>query len=119
MRSVSDSSSAVLREDRSPPASAPRHRQWEPLARATRSVVLELLENRRLFDGGDFSLDFIAAAPFTYHHSTGGGAYDDRTIGKENDVVESLEGGDFAAGDIVTYFVAITVDAGATGVQTI
>jgi len=89
------------------------------LAAASRRVVLEMLEGRRLFDGGDFSLDFIAAAPFTYDHSTGGGAYDDRTIGKDEDVVESLEGGDFAAGDFVTYFVAITVDAGATGVQTI
>lgn len=60
-------------------------------------------------DGGDFSLDFIAAAPFTYDHDTGGGAYDDRTIGKNKDVVESLEGGDFACGDKVTHFVQIRV----------
>ena len=78
-----------------------------------------MLEGRRLFDGGDFSLDFVAAAPFTYDHSTGGGAYDNRTIGKDKDVVESLEGGDFAAGDIVTYFVAVSVDDAATGAQTI
>jgi len=64
-------------------------------------------------DGGDFSLNFVAAAPFTYDHATGGGAFDDRTIGKANDVVESLEGGDFACGDLVTHFVKITVGAGA------
>jgi hypothetical protein len=64
-------------------------------------------------DGGDFKLDFIAAAPFTYDHTTGGGAFDDRTIGKANDVVESLEGGDFACGDWVTHFVQISVIPGA------
>ena len=72
---------------------------------------------------GDFSLDFVAAAPGSYDHLTGGGAYDDRTIGKNADVVESLEGGDFQCGDIVTYFLAIEVDdtaaAGADDAQTI
>jgi hypothetical protein len=71
-----------------------------------------------LANGGDFSLDFAAAAPFTYDHSTGGGAYDDRTIGKNKDVVESLEGGDFACGQLVTHFVQIRVAAGAA-IQTI
>ncbi len=70
-------------------------------------------------DGGDFSLDFVAAAPFTYNHLFGGGAYDDRTIGKDKDVVESLEGGDFACGDIVTFLTQIRVDSGALGAQTI
>ena len=37
-------------------------------------------------DGGDYSLDFVAAEPFSYDHSTGGGAFNDRTIG--TDVVE-------------------------------
>ena len=69
--------------------------------------------------GGDFSLDFTAAAPFTYDHTTGGGAFDDRTIGKNKDVVESLEGGDFACGDLVSFLTQIQVDAGATGTQTI
>ncbi len=59
---------------------------------------------------GDFSIDFIAAAPQSYNHLTGGGAYDDRTIGVDKDVVESLEGGDFSCGDIVTYFAEVTVD---------
>jgi hypothetical protein len=59
---------------------------------------------------GDFSIDFIAAAPQSYNHLTGGGAYDDRTIGVGYDVVESLEGGDFSCGDIVTYFAKVTVD---------
>ena len=58
---------------------------------------------------GDFSLDFIASAPKTYSHITGGGAYDDRTIGKANDVVESLEGADFRFGDIITFLIAVKV----------
>ena len=63
--------------------------------------------SRCLQPGGDFSnTDFVAAAPYTYDHSTGGGAYDDRTIGDYNDVVEQLEGGQFACGDIVTYLAA-------------
>ena len=52
-------------------------------------------EQRASADGGDFSLDFIAAGPYTYDHSTGGGAYNDRTIDKNIGVVESLEGGVF------------------------
>lgn len=70
-------------------------------------------------DGGDFKLDFIAAAPFTYDHATGGGAFDDRTIGKANDVVESLEGGDFACGDLVSHFVQISVVNPAAVQQTV
>lgn len=59
---------------------------------------------------GDFALDFAAAAPYSYNHLTGGGAYDDGTIGSHADVVESLEGGDFRCGDIVTYLTRITVN---------
>jgi uncharacterized repeat protein (TIGR01451 family) len=59
---------------------------------------------------GDFSIDFIAAAPESYNHLTGGGAYDNRTIGVGKDVVESLQGGDFSCGDIVTFFALVTVD---------
>ncbi len=71
-------------------------------------------------DGGDFSLDFIAAGPFTYDHDTGvGGEYADRTISKTEGVVESLEGGDFECGDRVVYFTEIEVDPGATGEQDI
>lgn len=54
--------------------------------------------------GADFAnTDFAAAAPFTYNHATGGGAYNDRTVGDYKDVTEQLEGGQFACGDIVTY----------------
>jgi len=61
--------------------------------------------------GGDFMMvDFVAAAPFTYDHSTGGGAYDDRTVGDTHDVTEQLEGGQFSCGDIVTYLMAFEVD---------
>lgn len=58
--------------------------------------------------GGDYKLDFTAAAPNTYDHSTGGGAYDDRTVGVNKDIVESLEGGDFKCGDTVTYLTRIS-----------
>ncbi len=64
-------------------------------------TVLVVVPPRAAADGGDFSLDFIAAEPYSYDHAVGGGAYDDRTIGV--DVVESLEGGDFVCGDTVTY----------------
>jgi hypothetical protein len=67
--------------------------------------------------GGDFKLDFTAAAPTSYNHLTGGGAYNDRTIGK--DVVESLEGSDFACGDTVTFLTRIAVDDGAVGAQSL
>ena len=68
--------------------------------------------------GGDVNLDFVAAGPFTYDHSTGLGAYpdfgyNDRTIDKDSGVVESLEGGDFACGDLVTFFVEVEVEDGA------
>ncbi|NET12886.1 MULTISPECIES: hypothetical protein [unclassified Okeania] len=61
--------------------------------------------------GGDFAnTDFAAAAPFTYNHDTGGGAYNDRTVGDFNDITENLEGGQFAFGDIVTYLVQIEME---------
>jgi hypothetical protein len=44
-----------------------------------------------------------AAAPYTYNHQTGGGAYNDGTIGKDEDRVNSLEGGDFRCN--VCYFI--------------
>ena len=68
-------------------------------------------------DGGDFSLDFAASAPFTYDHTVGGGAFDDGTIGKDKDVVESLEAGNFQCGQVVSYLMQIVVDDGATGTQ--
>jgi len=69
--------------------------------------------------GGDFSMDFTAAAPFSYNHDTGGGNYNDRTVGKFDDIVESLEGGDFACNDVVSFLTQIKVDGGAVGNQNI
>ena len=71
-----------------------------------------------LASGGDFSLDFTAAAPFSYNHDTGGGAYNHRTVGRFFDIVESLEGGDFVCGDVVTFLTQIRVSAAAVGSQT-
>jgi hypothetical protein len=78
-----------------------------------------LLSQRAFAAGGDFSLDFAASAPLTYNHLTGGGAFDDGTIGRDKDVVESLEGGDFACGDWVTHLTQIKVASGAVGTQSI
>jgi len=72
-----------------------------------------------LAGGTDFSLDFTAAAPLTYNHATGGGTYDLREVGRDKDIVESLEGGDFSCGDTVTFLTQIRVNAGAQGTQTI
>jgi hypothetical protein len=82
-------------------------------------AALLLLVPTSFAAGGDFTLDFVAAAPYTYDHATGGGAFNDRSVGKDLDVVESLQGGDFLCGDTVTYLVAITVDPAAIGNQTI
>ena len=51
------------------------------LAAAVTSAILIAQPQSAGANGGDFKLDFIAAAPFTYDHATGGGAFDDRTIG--------------------------------------
>ncbi|MCU0485787.1 MAG: hypothetical protein MUC85_06700, partial [Anaerolineales bacterium] len=56
------------------------------------------------------SLDFVASAPLSYDHATGGGAFDDRTVGKSADIVESLEGGDFKCGDVATFLLEIDLD---------
>jgi hypothetical protein len=78
-----------------------------------------LLSQRAFAAGGDFSLDFTAAAPLTYDHTTGGGAYNERDVGRDKDIVESLEGGDFACTNIVTYLTQIAVEPGAADDQTI
>jgi hypothetical protein len=77
------------------------------------------LNHKTPFVGGDFKLNFTAAAPLTYDHSTGGGAYDDGTIGRDKDIVKSLEGGDFSCSDIVTFLTQVVVDDAAVGTQTI
>jgi uncharacterized repeat protein (TIGR01451 family) len=70
--------------------------------------------------GGDVSLDYVAAGPGTYNHDTGvGGAYAGRTIDKNTGVVESLEGGDFACGDLIVFFTQVVVDAGAAAPGTV
>jgi hypothetical protein len=71
-----------------------------------------LLPGAAFAAGGDFAnTDFAAAAPFTYNHATGGGAYNDRTVGDFKDITEQLEGAQFTCGDIVTYLVQIELEA--------
>ena len=84
---------------------APRSRD-----RTERSAAIE-----RPVEASDIAIDWIAAGPFTYDHSTLAGtgpglpAYDGRVISETKGVVESLEGGDFACNDKVLFFAAITV----------
>lgn len=76
-------------------------------------------------DGGDFQLDFIAAADDDYDHLTtpanevapGGLQYDSRAINTH--VVEQLEAEDFACGDTIVFFTEVTTNAGASGTQSI
>ena len=76
-------------------------------------------------DGGDFSLDFIAAHPADYNHLTSPAVetsegvleFDARHVGEN--VVESLEAKDFACEDTIVFFTEVTVDGNASGAQTI
>jgi hypothetical protein len=71
-------------------------------------------------DGGDFSLDFVAAAPNDYDHTTspaqelvaGELEFDARALNTH--IVESLQGGDFDCGDTIVFFTEITVDDNVT-----
>ena len=84
------------------------------------AVAVQLTAGQNLFaDSGDVSLDFVAAAPFTYNHQTGGGAYNDGSVGVYKDIVETLEGADFKCGDIVTFLVQVRVNSAAVNVQTV
>jgi uncharacterized repeat protein (TIGR01451 family) len=97
-------------------------------ARDARNVALAggdaVIQSHGGLHGGDVSLDYVAAGPFTYNHATGLGiyptfGYNDRTIDKDDGVVESLESGDFACGDHVTFFTQIAIEAGADGPGTV
>ena len=62
--------------------------------------------------GGDFAnTDFAASGPYSYDHAIGGGAYDDGSNSKATGLVESLEGSEFACGDVVTFLTAIKISA--------
>jgi LruC domain-containing protein len=75
-------------------------------------LVISGLERQASAASSDFkNTDFVAAAPYTYNHATGGGAYDDRTIGDYDDVVEQLEGAQFACGDTITFLAAVEIEA--------
>ncbi|MDZ4277975.1 MAG: hypothetical protein U1B78_02430, partial [Dehalococcoidia bacterium] len=96
------------------------------LASALVIVLPGRLSSSAQADGGDFSLDFIAAAPETYVHqgpsegdetSPGGLQFDHREM--NTFVRESLEAEDFFCGDRVVFFTEVTADDGATGSQTI
>ena len=52
--------------------------------------------------GADFAaIDLTAAAPYTYGRSTGGGAYNDGTVGDYYDIANSLQGAQFECGQII------------------
>jgi|GEM_PF-2676327 len=97
-----------------------RHIRGGTLLQVTIILILCLISNLTFanhtdwkIDGsGDFSnIDFAAAEPSTYDHSIGGGMYGD---GSNTNVVETLNGGDFSCGDLVSYFVALEYDGSGT-----
>ena len=103
---------------------ASREARAQKPAKADRSGAVAAPAAAQQLDGGDIDLDFVAAGPFTYDHSTGLGTnppfgYNNRQISKNNGVVESLESGDFACGDLVTFFTQVSVDDGAAGSGTV
>eukprot|EP00899_Mesostigma_viride_P008003 jgi/Mesvir1/17203/Mv07621-RA.1 len=59
--------------------------------------------------GNHFSANFGAAAPFSYNHKIGGGAWNDGTNAVTGDIRESLQGGEYACGDVVTYLIKLTI----------
>jgi hypothetical protein len=71
--------------------------------------------------GNDFDLDFAAAAPQTYNHRTGGGFWNDGTIGQ--DIVNSLatapSKSTFQCGQIVSFLTLIGLDPSAPGPKSI
>ena len=69
-------------------------------------------------DGGDIDLNYAAAGPFSYDHTTAvGGAWGDGHTSKTNGIVESLESGDFQCDDLVVFLTEVTVSdtAGSAG----
>ncbi len=113
------SGGAASTDDGSATSSHRARRGTRNLARTSREAAIAAPLAADIV-GGDVNLDFVAAGPFTYDHSTGLGprpqfGYDNRTISKTNGVVESLEGGDFACNDLVTFFVQVEVESGASG----
>ncbi len=103
-------------------AAAPTtRRESKEIAPTNRDAIIQ---SHGGLHGGDVSLDYVAAGPFTYNHATGLGTYptfgfNDRTIDPNDGVVESLESGDFACGDHVTFFTQIAIEDGADGPGTV
>jgi len=56
---------------------------------------------------GVATVDFAATVPECYNHQTGGGSFNDAS---NRYVIESLEGGDFACGDVVSYLWYVVVE---------
>jgi uncharacterized repeat protein (TIGR01451 family) len=113
---VAEESTGDAEGDEATPRTAPKASQLQTASAGSGAGIL----SHGGLHGGDVSLDFVAAGPFTYNHVTGLGThpqfgYDNRNISKTNGVVESLEGGDFECGDLVTFFVQVKIAADADG----
>lgn len=72
---------------------------WRVARVAAASVVflamLPLISRGATAADGDVSVNFAAAAPYSYTHATGGGAWNDGTNAEDKDIREELEGGQF------------------------
>jgi hypothetical protein len=98
------------------------HRRAAVLALVALAITagLAMVASPARAGGADFSIDFVAAGPFSYDHdAAAGGEYGDGTISETDGVVESLSGADFQCGDSVLFMAAVEVDEGASGEQDI
>ena len=63
-----------------------------------------------LAQGRDIDVTLVAAAPASYDHASGGGAYNDGTKADDADIQADLRGAGLACGDIVSYLALLEVD---------
>jgi hypothetical protein len=75
-------------------------------------------------DASNYSITLDAANPFSYNHATGGGAWNSGKVGvtpppNGDDVVSSLEGGEFKCGDHVTFLTKISANNTIVGPHTL
>ena len=61
-------------------------------------------------DGADIEVTLVAAAPESYDHEVGGGAFNDGTDAANGDYQLELQGPGLTCGDIISYLALIEVD---------
>ncbi|MCB0020757.1 MAG: DUF11 domain-containing protein [Anaerolineales bacterium] len=91
-----------------------KHNQKRNMIRTTAMLVVLLaglwLVPQAKADHDDIEVTLMAAAPLTYDHLIGGGAFNDGSDGHDKDVQDNLRGAGLTCGDVVTYLALIEVD---------